>query len=163
MLADKIRQKLTEHPQKGLIHLPYRYAQSLQGALEHPRLLFHTNKDKLQKLAEFKASEDKVFVCSGLYEGLDLPYDAARWQILGKVPYASLGDARIKAKFDIDKEWYDWEALKKLIQASGRASRAADDYSITYIFDRAFERLLQNDRARQYPLIPQYFQESIVT
>jgi Rad3-related DNA helicase len=160
LLAAELRRLLDTEPGKGLIHLPYNVASKLRGLLSHPRLVFHDKADKAEALARFLASSPDsgtVLVASGLYEGLDLPHDLARWQVVGKVPYLSLGDAKVRERATADADWYAWRAVARLIQACGRIVRREDDFGVTYIFDSNFERLLRNNRH----LFPQYFLKSL--
>lgn len=161
-----LKEKLALHPDKGLVHLPYELAEQLREQIQDPRLMFHDKDDKRNILKKFKDSpteQGKVLIASGLYSGVDLAMDAARWQIIGKCPWASLGDLRVKTKAEQDNNWYDWQAIAKIIQAAGRITRSADDYGITYIPDITFKRLLDADDDRKEPLIPRYFREAIVT
>lgn len=154
-LATKIRETLAKHPEKGLIHAPYAMADKLRAELHDPRIIWHTRSNKAAKLAEFRAApEGAVLVASGMYEGIDLPYDAARWQIISRVPYPSLGSTSIKMRMEQNPDWYAWQTIKQIIQATGRISRAADDFGVTYIFDSNFVNLLKQDDARATPMFP---------
>jgi hypothetical protein len=165
MFAKMIVQELAKRPEKGMIHVPYSLAEWLRELLPNqPRLLFHDKHNKQAVLDEFKASdpaEGKVLVASGMYEGIDLPYDAARWQIVGKVPYLSLGDEQVRKRQKAHPDWYAWEALKRIIQATGRIVRAPDDKGETLLWDLNFKRLLDDDKQRKQPLIPQFFKNAI--
>lgn len=150
---------LATHQEKGLIHMPYSLAADLRPHLQHERLIWHTKRDKARAVERFLASPDGVLVASGLYEGLDLPYDAARWQVVAKVPFPSLADPWIRERADRDSEWYAWQAAKKLIQAYGRVVRRPDDYGVTYVHDTAFGRLLRERRG----LFPQFVLDALKT
>lgn len=163
-LTEMIRSLLHKHPEKGLVHLPYSVAAKVAERLNDPRLLFHTQQNKQEVLGQFRAAAPEsgmVLVASGLYEGLDLPYDAARWQLVGKVPYLSLGDPRIIRKAEENPDWYQWEAIKRVLQAAGRIVRAPDDAGITYIFDTNFARLWDADKHRHTPLFPKFFRDAM--
>lgn len=163
-LAEIIDALLERHKEKGLIHVTYDVAKALAELRTDERLIFHNKKNKAEKLRLFKDSdptEGKVLVASGLYEGVDLPYDAARWQLIGMVPFVSLGDAGVAEKLKARPEWYDWEAIKKVVQATGRIVRSPDDYGITYCADLQFSRLNAMDKKRGKRLFPQYFLEAI--
>jgi hypothetical protein len=82
--------------------------------------------------------------------------------VIAKVPYLSLGSQRVQIKGKASQDWYEWEALKRLIQAAGRISRAPDDFGITYIFDTNFGNLLRTDARRETSLIPVFFKEALV-
>lgn len=160
----KINELLARHPEKGLIHLPYSLAARIRELVKDPRLIFHDKETKSWALNEFKSSppeKGRVLVASGMYEGVDLPHELARWQMIGKVPYLSLGDQRVVAKSQENPHWYAWEAAKRLIQAVGRIVRAPDDYGITYIFDTNFSRLIDADVHRDVPLFPKFFKAAL--
>jgi len=163
-LAHKIREKLALHPEKGLIHAPYALAARLRQELDDPRLIWHERHNKAAKLQQFRdAPNGAVLVASGMYEGIDLPYDTARWQVISRVPYPSLGNMFIKMKMEDNPDWYSWQTIKALIQATGRITRAADDFGVTYIFDSSFGNLLKQDDARDNPMFPASIRIAIIT
>jgi len=159
-----VQEKLAVHPEKGLIHLPYSVAESFSELCFDPRLMFHTHNNKAEVLARFRESppeQGRVLVASGLYEGLDLPFDAARWQVIGCVPWANLGDDRTKRKAATNPDWFSWGAIKKVLQAAGRIVRSPTDYGCTYIFDSNFERLYNQDKQRKQPMFPSFFRDAV--
>jgi Rad3-related DNA helicase len=159
--ARRLLAELDRRPEKGLVHLPYNLASWLRDLIgEHPRLLWHDKDNKLAVLDDFRQSppeHGKVLVASGLFEGVDLPYSAARWQVIGKVPYLSLGDEKVRRRSAQHPQWYEWEALKRIIQATGRIVRAPDDFGETLIWDVNFEQILRD----RHKLIPSYFRDAI--
>lgn len=165
LLAEKIETALAAHPdERGLIHLPYSIAALIRPLLSNDRLLWHTRDDKSDVLHEFRTSlEPRVLIASGLYEGVDLPYDQARWQIIGKVPYLNLGDEVVKKKMESDRDWFAWEAIKRLLQACGRIVRTPDDFGITYLFDSNFTRLWNEDNRRPLNrrMFPPFFRQAV--
>lgn len=159
-LAEEVRKLLARHPEKGLIHLPYSLAGKFADLLDDPRILTHDGRNKSKALDLFRdspPSEGRVLLASGMYEGVDLPYDAARWQVIGKVPYLSLGDPTIAKRSELDPDWYTWQAVKRLIQSAGRIVRAPDDYGITYCFDVNLGGLI----SRAGSQLPDYFKDAI--
>ena len=67
-------------------------------------------------------------------------------QFIVKVPYHPKNDPwlpEIKrvlgSRFD---DWYAWEALQKIIQASGRNARTPEKMAVTFIVDKQFERVM---------------------
>jgi Rad3-related DNA helicase len=164
IMARCIVETLAKHPEKGMIHLPYALAAKLQEILPHPRLMFHDNTNKKRVLETFKNADvnsGAVLVASGLYEGVDLNEDQARWQIIGKVPYLSLADPHINERAQRDPVWYAWSTIKKIVQASGRIVRSPSDNGVTYIFDSNFRRLYDEDLRRKTPLFPRFFRDAI--
>lgn len=97
-------------------------------------------------------------VGSGMYEGLDLAGDSGRWQVITKVPYPSLEDPVTRYLMEQDEEYYHWETIKQLLQASGRICRKLDDYGVTYVVDSSFRRLYTQSQE----LFPQYWKDSLI-
>lgn len=132
--------------EKGIIHASYAQARFLKQYLGTlgGRVLYHDSENKMDVLQEFLDSppdSGKALVASGMHEGVDLPYDLARWQVVAKIPWKSLANPAIKYKSESEPDWYIWETLKYLIQACGRVARTPEDYGVTYILDKTFWRL----------------------
>jgi Rad3-related DNA helicase len=81
----------------------------------------------------------------------------ARFQIIVKLPFLSLADARIKKKAEMFPDWYLMQMWVEVMQASGRATRNEDDYSTTYILDASFEYFY--DKAKKS--LPGWFKERL--
>ena len=112
------------------------------------------------KLKEFKESkEPKIMASYSMNEGVDLPYDECRFQIIFKIPFPYLGDNQIRARKRIDNNWYNVKTVQKFIQAVGRGMRAEDDYCETYILDGNIRMLLNNHLYKN--LVPEFFKEAI--
>lgn len=135
-LEDLARSK----PSRGLVHVTYALAEELRGKLS-PRFLFHRSDNKSQQLSAWLRSEDKILVGAGLSEGLDLAYDKARWQVVAKVVYPNIADPAVFQKARSRPEWYQWSAVKTLLQATGRVCRGPEDFGETFVLDDTFERL----------------------
>lgn len=162
LLAKQLKILIDSKPgQKGLIHAPYAVAAELKKHMQDDsRIIWHGRNNKTKKLEEFRNSDPStgaVLVASGMYEGIDLPYDFARWQVITVVPYPPLGEEWIKERAESDPEWYAWETIKSLVQASGRIVRAEDDFGVTYIADSQFQRLWSGWR----DLFPAYFKDAV--
>jgi Rad3-related DNA helicase len=94
-----------------------------------------------------------VLVSPSLREGVDLPDDFLRFQVLTKLPYPDLGDPWIAARRQRDPRWYAVETAKALVQTYGRSCRHAGDHGVTYVLDEQFGRFLQRYRV----LLPEWF------
>lgn len=153
LLVAKIKEIADKHlEEKGIIHtFTYNINYELFRAFRSDdRFIFHTQENRVEKTNEFKELPDDegyIFVSPYSYEGVDFPYDQARWQILCKNPYPYLGDAQVRARMEMDKVSYstDWGWVHRQIalalsQMYGRTNRAIDDYSVTYILDSDIER-----------------------
>ena len=152
-LVAKIKEIADKHMfEKGVIHtFTYNINYQLFKAFRNDdRFIFHTQDNRVEKTNEFKELPDDegyIFVSPYSYEGVDFPYDQARWQILCKNPYPYLGDAQVKARLERDKiehstdwGWVNRQIALALSQMYGRTNRAVDDYSVTYILDSDIER-----------------------
>ena len=153
LLVSKIQEIADRHlEEKGVIHtFTYHINYELFKTFRNDdRFIFHTQENRVKKTNEFKELPDDegyIFVSPYSYEGVDFPYDQARWQIICKNPYPYLGDAQVKARMRLDKINYstDWGWVNRQIalalsQMYGRTNRAIDDYSVTYILDSDIER-----------------------
>ncbi len=154
---------LARHPgDKGLIH-----AASYAGARRLVRDLAARAPADFRRLIVVDSAEAKpraleqhrrsalptVLVSPSLREGVDLPDDFLRFQIITKMPYPDLGDPWTAARQARDPRWYALEAAKALVQAYGRSCRHAEDHGVTYVLDAQFARFLQRYRA----LLPAWF------
>ena len=112
------------------------------------------------KLKEFKESkEPKIMASYSMNEGVDLPYDECRFQIIFKIPFPYLGDNQIRARKRIDNNWYNVKTVQKFIQAVGRGMRAEDDYCTNYVIDKDFDMLLYGPAFKK--ILPENIRESI--
>jgi Rad3-related DNA helicase len=149
---------------KGLVH-----AASYAAARRLVRSLAETAPDQSPRLILVEGGErghaldlhrrlrtPSVLVSPSLREGVDLPDDFLRFQVITKMPYPDLGDPWTAGRRHHDPRWYALETAKALVQAYGRSCRHADDYGTTYLLDGQFERFLALDRA----LLPEWFLEA---
>jgi ATP-dependent DNA helicase DinG len=147
---------------KGLVHVAsYAVARRLVAELarttptEARRLIYVESSDaKRRALEQHRASPlPTVLLSPSLREGVDLPDEFLRFQIVTKMPYGDLGDPWTAARRERDPRWYALETAKALVQAYGRSCRHAEDFGVTYILDAQFARFLQHYR----PLLPDWF------
>lgn len=160
-IAREISNIAAYHPgEKGIIHATYQSAGLLREHLSDRRFIFHTKEDKAEKYEQFRNSptaDGRILVASGMYEGIDLPDDLGRWQVIIKTPFKSLGDPAIAYRAEKDPDWYNWATLRDLIQACGRICRNENDFGVTYCLDATTGRLL--DEANH--LVPQWFRDAL--
>jgi RAD3-like DEAD/DEAH box helicase len=76
----------------------------------------------------------------------------SRFQVIAKLPFASLSDKRVKKRMEVEKSWYNLNGAQKFIQTCGRSIRSNSDYATTYILDGAFDGFYH--RASQF--FPEY-------
>jgi ATP-dependent DNA helicase DinG len=143
--------------EKGVVHVTYQLAQLLQGRLP-ARYRFHDKYNKADVYKKFRESgKDVVLVACGMYEGIDLPEDLGRWQVVAKVPWPSLASPAIKHLAELDPDWYIWEAMKVMVQACGRICRTPTDFGVTYVLDSTFTRLMREGDH----MVPQWFRDAL--
>lgn len=144
---------------RGFIHAPYSLARQLQPYLcQNDRFLFHSNQTKAEVFKEFQESAGKIMVASGMYEGIDLADDLARWQVICKVPWANLTEPAMQYLASQDPEGYANEAVRLVVQAYGRVCRSPTDYGETIIVDRSFKRLYN----QHGDLFPGWFKDAVL-
>ena len=104
---------------------------ALRAPAEHRRLVVvESAAAKPHALDLHRASPfPTVLVSPSLREGVDLPDDELRFQIVTKMPYPDLGDPWTAARQARDPRWYALETAKALVQAYGRSCRHAGDRS----------------------------------
>lgn len=155
-----VRKILDYYPDvKGIVHIPYGDQALYKAAFKGGRFKFHSKKNKLDVFRRFRASNTaEVLFASGMAEGIDLPYDAARFQIIPKILWANITDSYIKDLVKKDPEWYTWLTMRTTLQQVGRICRAPDDWGATFILDSTFSRLLFS---RGDVKLPKYFIDSL--
>lgn len=165
-VVDKISSTALQYPKdKGLVHITYSLRDKLKPLLEASpiadRLMWHSRSDKMLVYKKFKDSpvtEGKILMASGLYEGIDLPNDAGRWQIVTKIPWPSLGEPALAYMAEKHPKRYAWETIKVVLQACGRICRTPTDWGDTYIIDSTFERLFKENQE----LFPYWFTSALI-
>lgn len=96
--------------------------------------------EELLRLHEDGGKESgSVLLSPSMMEGVDLHDDLSDFQVIIKLPWANLGDVRVKIKSTIDGAWYSNKMWLNILQASGRSTRHEEDSSVTYILDENFQ------------------------
>lgn len=164
----KILQICNEYPdQKGIIHTTS-HAQTywiLQNLSKHLPL-WKIEADKQSNYNNLTREEivdcfiqtdiPAILVGAGIKDGVDFKDDACRFQILYKTPYPAF-DAQVRKRNQIDKVWWNYQAVMDSMQSYGRGVRSETDYCDFYILDKQFEVLLN-----QYKyLFNDYFLEAL--
>ena len=115
-----------------------------------------------QALEGYLAHPAGVIFAPSFDRGVDLHEDDCRVQIIAKVPWPYLGDEQIAARANgtgrSGKTWYAVKTIRTIIQMSGRGMRSKDDSVITYILDKTFVRLYQQNRR----LFPKWWSDALV-
>ena len=151
--------------QKGCIHCgTYEIGKQIvahfAGTPTAQRLLFAEKADYRDIVMEMHKSTPAptVLLSPSMTEGFDFAGELARFQILVKVPYASLSDRSVVAKKDKDPDWYAQMALSTTLQAVGRGNRFSGDFCVHYLLDSDFSMLFDRHKSK----LPKWFTEAIV-
>jgi Rad3-related DNA helicase len=129
---------------RGLIH-----------AVSYPRAKFFKEKSRFGKyiiihdsqalgktVDQFLKSSGKSVLCSpSIHTGYDFADDAARWQIIPKVPFPDCRKGIAAARQEKDKHWDKKQAVKVITQMSGRLVRNMNDHGETVIMDDTIDWL----------------------
>jgi Rad3-related DNA helicase len=147
---------------KGLIHThSYKCQQYINKNLLNSRLISHGSMNRETVLNHFEEDENPlVLVSPSMSEGVDLPYDKCRFQVIYKVPFPYLGDKQVNMRRKKDQRWYAYKTVMTLMQAYGRGMRAEDDSCYTYILDSDINMLFKSPLYKS--LIPEFFKEAII-
>ncbi len=133
--------------EKGLILVPSFYlGNQLAFGVRYTKVFEHKSGTNLSDLIyEYKKYKgSSILISPSIYEGLDFSNDAARFQILVKSPYPSLGDKRIKYIADNYPSIYQEMTLLKIIQGTGRGVRHGEDYCSTFFLDASSKKLFNS-------------------
>ena len=160
-LAWKLDQLMLQHSdEKGIVHcVSYDLARALKKASNYPSLIIdHAPGGRDEAIEKFKqAPPGRVLLSPSIVQGIDLPYDLCRWQLIAKVPFINLGDKVEKARAQQLPELADLDVARQLVQMSGRGMRAEDDKCVTYIADGNFRWFYK----KNFKLFPQWFREAV--
>ena len=152
--------------EKGLIHChSYKLGKAIHEHLmctpHGVRILFPPEAKNRAELfhRHRNTTEPTVLLSPSMTEGFSLDDELARFQIIAKMPYPYLGDRQIAAKKELDPDWYLLQTIMTIIQACGRIVRSDTDFGETYILDRDFTRLYNDDNLHFFP---RWFVDSFV-
>lgn len=163
-------EEMAKDPGKILIHsssydLTRHIAKGLRGVFGATRPVFwyESAADRERVFQLWQQSKTGIMVAPSLDRGIDLPGDKCRTQIIVKVPFLSIKDKQVSARLygtgRAGKVWYAVNAIRTIIQMTGRAVRSEDDYATTWILDKQF---VDNLYSGYRNLIPAWWKESLV-
>jgi len=152
-LLDKYKNK------KGIIHTnSFELAKWIENSIKDKRLIFHdsSNKDEMLKY-HMESEEPTVIVSPSMDTGVSFDNDSARFQIIAKVPYPSLGSQKNKMRQSNNPDWYAWKTVSGFIQMTGRPVRSDMDYADTIVIDGSFGDVIKHSSH----FIPDWIQDAI--
>lgn len=141
----------TKEKENGIILTPSfdiceKLAKYIQDNVKGVKIFQHMRGMKSDHLLmEFKKEkETSVLISPSIYEGVDLPGDLSRYQIIVKAPFPSLADKRMKYIADRHSTIYRLITIKKIVQGAGRSVRGPDDFAVVYILDSMAKNLFMS-------------------
>lgn len=158
-VATWIKAKVSKHPGLNtIVHLTYSMAEKVAPLLKGLPLVTHTPETRTSQIQVFK-EQGGVFLASACEEGIDLPGDECRLNLIPIMQKPYLGDPAVKKRQALSdgKDWYEQECLQTLIQQLGRSTRNEVDHSIAYVGDSSFPRYFMNQKQR----LPASFKDAV--
>lgn len=117
-----------------------------------------TRDDIIEYYLENAEKRPILLISPSITEGMDLVGDKGRFAIITKVPYPFLGDAWIKRRMQISKNWYNRQTITGIIQGCGRVVRSKEDWGQVYILDESFSYLYRQTSH----MIPQWWKDGLI-
>lgn len=132
---------------KGIVHgVSYIRARAFKEALiaagVPPSLIYFPkfSQETKKVIEDFKARpQGGIIISPSLSTGYDFPHDAARWQLVLKVPFPDTQSPLQRARAEADKDYGTRIAMETLAQMAGRPSRSQDDWCETYVADASLK------------------------
>ena len=158
-VVDRLIEKYHQN-EKGLIHCKnYDVAKYiLRNSGLSSRMLLHDSFNRARVLEQFQLSKyPKILLSPSFQEGVDLPYDDCRFQMLVGVQFPNLSDKVTQRRKQLNPESYNWEVALGIAQAYGRGVRAEDDYCVFYVMDNNFLWFFRQNEG----LFTDYFKEGL--
>jgi len=165
-VADAVTAVARAHPnERGVVHSnSYYLANAIRRELPadvRERLTSHDplNRTRRYTLWRQDPSPTSIFFAVAMSQGIDLVGEMARWQVLVKVPFPSLGDIWVRRRLQEEdgQQWYSARTIVEVLQASGRIMRDAGDHGTTYVIDAQIDRLLDGG----WPDLPEWFRRRV--
>ncbi len=137
-IIDRYIDPRRERGWRGIVHtVSYQRAREVVGLSRHSDIMItNDGSDGLSGAMErFRRSDGGILVSPSVTTGVDLPYDAARYQVISKIPYPDMRSKVLRARMKEDPEYPAYVAAQAMVQATGRVCRAEDDYGETCVVD----------------------------
>lgn len=162
-MTESVRKCIDQRPgARILIHtVSYKLASFLVKTIDNPRLMtYYTSDERQEVLEQYKQTPGAVLVAPSFSRGIDLADDLARCVIICKVPWGNIGDKQIAARMykKGGKLWYETNAIRDLVQMSGRGVRHFEDTCEIIILDQQFRKRIWKDCKR---ILPQGFKDAL--
>ena len=132
-----------------------------QDITNRGRYIAYANAEGRQKaLDKYLAQHNGCLIAPSLDRGIDLPGDDCRAIVVAKIPYPNLGDKQVSARLHSPNGqlWYTVQAVRSLVQMTGRGMRSKEDYCESYILD---EQFMSSIWRKSRSLIPQWWADAV--
>ena len=159
--ARKVQTILDWYPtERILVHtVSHKRTEILSDALsssERPIVVFSGGgaETREERIAEYLETPNAVLLGAGLERGYDFKYDDCRVVVLAKTPFADFGDPVVALRTNsgiVGQAWYDLSTVRSTVQAIGRGMRAEDDWLVTYLLDKSFNKYLRGPGKKYMP------------
>lgn len=165
-LLKKLERVFNKHSEeKGIVHCQSFKTMNhimahFKGTPHAKRLLDHNSNPHTKKsaiAAHTQSEAPTILLSPSMTEGLDLRDDLSRFQVVAKMPYASLADPYVKTRMSLDADWYRWQTALTLVQSLGRSIRSKEDHAVSYIIDGDFSFFLKQAES----ILPEWWVDSI--
>lgn len=162
-LAKAIGRIMERHPdERILVHsVSYDLTRYLVREIRSPRVItYSSGKERDQSLARFSRTPGGVLIAPSMDRGVDLKDDLCRVVVVAKVPFPFLGDRQVSSRLRGagGQVWYTVQAIRSLVQMTGRGVRNEQDWCVTYILDAQFVSKIWK-KARGY--LPEWWKEAV--
>lgn len=165
--ATALRNICLRHPNdRILVHtVSYELARFLMDrvarTLDRPFYTYGQASSRDLTLAKFRRDERAVLVAASMDRGVDLADEECRVVVVAKVPFPYLGDSQVSKRMRMPggQQWYAVQAVRKLVQMTGRAVRHEGDHATCYVLDK---QMVSNVLKKHKGLLPAWWQEAIV-
>lgn len=156
-IAAWIEEQLKLHKGNAIVHVTYALASKLKPFSFYTVANFKPE-DKAKAIKKFKA-EGGVFLAAGCAEGLDLPHDECRVNLIPILAKENIGDAAVKKRLAMPggQKKYELEIIRTTIQQAGRSTRDITDHSVVVVGDNYMAGLVRKHKRE----IPTSFTEAI--
>lgn len=166
-LGSTVGKLLEKHPEERmLVHtVSFRQAKAIEERVNSKDVATYGKNSRYgsrdEALEAFLQGEVRCLLAPSLDRGVDLPNDLCRVQVICKVPWLSIKDKQVSARIYSKggQLWYRVQAVRTMVQMSGRAVRHEEDYAVTYILDRQF---VENLWRKGKTLFPKWWREALV-
>lgn len=147
-----------------LIHAhTYKFAQNIHDGLAErvgEKAVSLQDGDRREgSLNDWKNSDAQFFVSVNMYDGVDLPDELCRTNIVCVCPFPYLGDPQVQKRKEVEgDEFFNWQTAMRIQQAYGRSTRSEEDWSNTHIVDSNFKWFF---RQHEEECFFDWFQEAV--